>query len=88
MHAADRSVRTAGDLARPVHTLPTVTADTSLETLVQRFLRTEEDRFRVEHGGRTIAVLSERRTARALRELGAGRRGRGSAPAAPSEVRG
>lgn len=79
MHAADRSVRTAGDLARPVADLPTVTADTALETLVQRFLRSDEDRFRVEHDGRTIAVLSERRTARALRDLGVGQRGRGAA---------
>jgi Zn-dependent protease len=74
MHPADRSVRTAGDLARPVRGLPAVTATTSLETLVHRFLRTEEDRLRVEHEGRIVAILSERRTARALRELGAGRR--------------
>jgi Zn-dependent protease len=84
MHPTDRSVRTAGDLARPVKNLPVVTAGTSLETLVQRFLRSEEDRFRVEHEGRAIAILSERRTARALRELGAGQRGRGAAPAAPT----
>lgn len=77
MDAADRSVRTAGDLARPIAGLPVVTADLSLEALVQRFLRTEDERFRVEDGGRTVAVLSERRTARALRELGAGGRGGG-----------
>lgn len=71
MHPADRSVRTAGDVARPVAGLPTVAADTALETLVQRFLRSTDDRFRVEHEGRTVAVLSERRTARALQELGA-----------------
>jgi Zn-dependent protease len=90
MHAADRSVRTAGDLARPIASLPVVTADTSLESLVQRFLRSEEDRFRVEHEGRTVAVLSERRTARALRELGAdggGRRRRPDPVASTSAAR-
>jgi Zn-dependent protease len=81
LHPADRAVRTAGDLARPIEDLPTVAADLPLEALVQRFLRSDDDRLRVVHDGRTIAVLSERRTARALRELGAGRRGRGSAPA-------
>lgn len=87
MHPADRSVRTAGDLSRSVADLPTVTADTSLETLVQRFLRSDDDRFRVEHDGRTIAVLSERRTAKALRELGAGARGGGGTPAGtPTEA--
>jgi Zn-dependent protease len=80
LHPSDRSVRTAGDLARAVRTLPTVPADLPLETLVQRFLRSDGDHLRVVHEGRTIAVLSERRTARALRELGAGGRGRGSAP--------
>ncbi len=85
MHPADRSVRTAGDLARPVASLPSVTATTDLETLVQRFLRSDEDRFRVVHDGRTVAVLSERRTARALRELGApDGRSRRRAPAAPT----
>jgi Zn-dependent protease len=82
MHPGDRSVRTAGDLAQPVDGLPTVAADTALETLVQRFLRSDDDHLRVEHEGRTIAVLSERRTARALRELGAGEQA--AAPAAPS----
>jgi Zn-dependent protease len=81
LHPADRAVRTAGDLARPIDELPSVAADLPLETLVQRFLRSDDDRLRVVHEGRTVAVLSERRTARALRELGAGRRGRGSAPA-------
>jgi Zn-dependent protease len=81
LHPADRALRTAGDLARPIDELPTVAADLSLEALVQRFLRSDDDRLRVVHEGRTIAVLSERRTARVLRELGAGRRGRGSAPA-------
>lgn len=81
LHPADRAVRTAGDLARPIAELPTVAADLPLEALVQRFLRSDDDRLRVLHEGRTIAVLSERRTARALRELGAGGRGRGSAPA-------
>lgn len=84
MHPADRSVRTAGDLARPVTPLPVVTDDTSLESLVQRFLRSDDDRFRVESQGRTIAVLSERRTARALRELGAGPRRRGRSEPATS----
>jgi Zn-dependent protease len=80
LHPADRAVRTAGDLAEPIADLPTVPADLPLEALVQRFLRSDEDRLRVLHDGRTIAVLSERRTARALRALGAGGRGRGSAP--------
>jgi Zn-dependent protease len=81
LHPADRALRTAGDLARPIDELPTVAADLPLEALVQRFLRSDDDRLRVVHEGRTVAVLSERRTARVLRELGAGRRGRGSAPA-------
>ena len=34
-------MRTAGDLARAVRTLPTVPADLPLETLVQRFLRSD-----------------------------------------------
>ncbi|MEX1177349.1 MAG: site-2 protease family protein [Nitriliruptor sp.] len=71
LHPTDRSVRTAGDLARDASDLPSVTAATPLESLVQRFLRTDEDHLRVEHEGRTIAVLSERRTARALRAMGA-----------------
>jgi Zn-dependent protease len=88
LHPADRAVRTLGDLARPVTDLPSVPADLPLESLVQRFLRSHDDRLRILHEGRTIAVLSERRTARALRELGAGRRGRGSAPAPPTRAAG
>ncbi|MEX1162794.1 MAG: site-2 protease family protein [Nitriliruptor sp.] len=86
LHPTDRTLRTAGDLAEDVGALPIVTADTPLEQLVQRFLGSEEDHLRIVDEGRTIAVLSERRTARALRELGAGDAGPRRVPATSDAV--
>ncbi len=65
LHAADRSVRTVGDLTEPVDDLPTVDVDATVRTLVDQ-LGQGVDRVRVNRGQRTVAVVTEREVARAL----------------------
>jgi Zn-dependent protease len=60
--------RTAGEIASPIDGLPGVEVDASLHEVVQGFADGAR-RLRLEDGGRTVAVLTERRTADALRSL-------------------
>lgn len=68
LHPTDRSVRTAGDLAVPIAGLPAVAIDAPLTDVVQRFVDGAR-RLRVQDGDATVAILTERRTAEALRTL-------------------
>lgn len=68
LHAADRGARTAGDLMRPVTSLPAVTTDAPLRELVE-LLVGEADRVAVERDGRPVAVLREPEVAHGLERL-------------------
>ncbi len=69
MHPADRSVRTAGELADAIDGLPAVRLDDDLHTLVERF-QGEHHVVRVERdGGDVVGALTEREAALALARL-------------------
>lgn len=72
---ADRPVGTAGDLAAAIGDAPTVRLDEPLTDVVQAFVDGAR-RLRVVDGPVTVAVLTERQTAGALRHLGIGGRRR------------
>jgi Zn-dependent protease len=65
----DRSVCTAGYLAEAIDDLDTVGLDTPLAEVVRGFVAGSR-RLRVVDDGATVAVLTERRTAEVLRDLG------------------
>lgn len=70
-----RAATTAGGLAAPLGDIPTVTLDEPLTDVVAAFVAGAR-RLRVVDGPVTVAVLTERTTAGALRQLGIGGRGR------------
>jgi Zn-dependent protease len=80
MHGTDRSLRSAGDLARPLDQLPLVDVDDDLHALVDRF-QGEANVVLVNDDGRTVAAVTEREAARAIGRL---RDGRGDEPSAPA----
>ena len=83
--AAGAEATTAGELASDIGEVPTVTLDEPLSDVVQAFVDGAR-RLRVVDADATIAVLTERQTAGALRALGIGRgarRGRRAAAPAP-----
>ena len=92
LHATDRSIRTAGDIASSVAGLPAVDLTDDLHTIVER-LQGGNDRVRIERDGHIVGVVTEREIARALAALQAsGRSGRGQPtrhlpPPADAEVR-
>lgn len=74
--AGPREATTAGGLAAPIGDVPTVTLDEPLTDVVAAFVAGAR-RLRVVDGPVTVAVLTERQTAGALRQLGIGGPGRG-----------
>lgn len=83
---ADRTVTTAGDLAATIGDVPTVTLDEPLTDVVQAFGGGAR-RVRVVDVDGTVAVLTERRAAAALRDLGIGGRARRRPAPTPAPVR-
>lgn len=65
---ADQPVRTAGQLRADLDDAPTVTLDEPLGEVIQRFASGARRLRVVDLDGRTVAVLTERRTAAALRD--------------------
>lgn len=80
---AGRQVRTAGDLAAEIGDVPSIPLDEPLSDVVQAFVDGAR-RLRIVDADDTVAVLTERQTAGALRQLGIGGRGRrGRRPVGP-----
>lgn len=80
----DGSPPTARQLLHPVGDAPGIDIEASLEDVVDRFVRGDHDRLRVEDEGRTIAVLTEAQVARMLERLRRGQEPVDDAVGAPA----